>query len=276
MALWPVSGSTQSEPIDLFDGQDKMSESTITVEAESSGGDDDDFEPGNGIGGGFSLSFEQRDSSILVPATVDGTAGYFTFDTGASFTSITGSCARAAGVMPPKGAPMLTFSTANGQTQSPIGVVNSLRFGGRDHQGVTFGLCEGCPGGQYKGKPIIGLLGMNVIGRYRTSFDHSRGVIEMSPSSGYSNRWRDVEPFLDIQFARPVVARDTNGWEFTGTIHNRAPRAVRELTLECECAGVTGRDTVKVGARSKAKFKIVVKDPRCRLGFDRRVVDARW
>lgn len=231
--------------------------------------------PSANTGGGFTLPFEQRASSILVPATVEGRDVYFVFDTGATYTAISTTFAKSAGIMPRPGGPVATFQTANGPVKSPWGVVNNLRFGGRSHHNVTFGACDACPSGSYKGKEIIGLLGLNVIGRYRTSFDHSRGVIEMTPSGAYHNRWRDVEPFIEVAFDQPRIITKSASFLFTGLVKNSSPKTVRELTLECSCDGVTAREKIKIAPGTSTKFSILLTTPRCDQ-FDRQIVDARW
>lgn len=276
-----ASAAAQSGPIDLFEDQDKMQATTVQVESDGgpvveSGVSRSATYTGS-AGGGFTLSFERTGSTILVPVTVNGREVYFLFDTGASYTSISGGFARAAGLVPPKGAPAVVVSTANGHVTAPLGIIDSLVLGGRTHVGVTYGLCEGCPGGQYKGKPIVGLLGMNVIGRYRTSFDHGKGVIEMTPSDTYADRWRDIDPWLQIQIKSANPARKVAGWVIIFAVKNRSPRTIHKMTMEFWCQGGTrDRATRKVGAKRSEDFAFTIKDGDCQKGIQHEVLDARW
>lgn len=269
----------QDGVIDLFEGQSDMKATTVTLESSSG----PVIESGNargggytpGAGGGFTLNFERTGNTILVPATVNGRDAYFLFDTGASYTTLTGDFARTAGITPRKDYPSLTLQTANGLIRSKLGIIDALVLGGRAHDGVTFGVCDRCPTGTYKGKPIVGLLGMNVIGRYRTSFDHSKGVIEMAPSDGYLDRWRDIEPWVDVKF----TAHRVGGKERTllGWVENRSPRSIRQMTLEYWCkGGARGRADRSLGANKREKFSVTIGNGDCTTGYHGEVVSARW
>lgn len=268
--------------IDVFDDQASMSAAPIRVDAvtgSEEGGDSFDGDGGetSSFDGGFTLRFERTGTTILVPATVQGRAVYFVFDTGASYTTLSGAFAKSAGIFPGPKAPIVQFQTANGTSEAPLGVIDSLSFGGRSHSGVTYSVCDSCPAGVHKGKPVVGLLGMNLLGRYRTSFDHGAGVIEMSPSESYSDQWRDIQPFLDVKFGHTSIARNGRGWVLHGTVENRSPRKIQQMTLRHWCTGGTPSESSRsVGAGKKAKFEVLIKDGDCKAGFDGEVVNARW
>jgi hypothetical protein len=270
--VWAQDGKV----IDVFDGQSEMKTTSISVETTDGApiidSGDDDSGPAD-LGGGFVLNFEKNGSSILVPAQVNGQAAYFIFDTGATITTLPSAFAKSAGAGADSDAPRMRFQTANGPTSSRIGMIRNLMLGGRSHSGVTYSECNSCPAGRYKGKPIVGLLGMNVIGRYRTSFDHSRGVIEMSPSSGYSDRSSDIRPWL--RFKPSKLARNAKGWEMP--VVNRSPRRISQMTLKYSCSGGTPRESTKsVAAGGTVNFFVRPKDGNCRKGFDQKLVNARW
>ncbi len=273
----------QEAVIDVFEGQSEMKSTVVRVESTDgspiieSGSGDDDSDYGGDPEGGFTLRYEKRQSSILVPATVEGHAVYFIFDTGATYTTIDAGFAAKAGVTPKEGSPVGQSRTANGIVATRYGILSSLVLGGRNHGGVTFGMCANCPSGMHKGKPIVGLLGMNVIGRYRTSFDHSKGVIEMTPSSNYADRAADVDLWMDVEYKSFLL--DRNGKDFVahGVVRNRGRRTIRQVTVEFTCEGGTpATSTISVGAYATAKFRVVIKDGNCRAGTERSVINARW
>ena len=149
-------------------------------------------------------------------------------------------------------------------------------LGGRNHAGVSYTVCDNCPTGVYKGKPIVGLLGLNVINRYRVSIDNGSGKIEMFASASYSDRKRDIEPWL--QMGDVGAKPDGKGnYVTTVSVHNQAPRTISELTLVLTC---TNGNTVELGqksisAGSKAKFSKAVDASKCMgAGFD--IVGAKW
>ena len=263
--------------IDLFDDQGSMQATAIEVE---SGGDSSDFgsdaPESVGIGGGFMLKFERTGNTILVPAQVGSKSVYFIFDTGAAFTSLTSDIARQAGFYPGSDSPSITLTTANGPRAALLGVMRSLTFGGRRHSGVTFTILDE-RFGMYKGKPVVGLLGMNVIGRYQTNFDHGRGELLMRPAGDYSDRWRDISPFLQVRHDKTEAARGGKSVNVFVKATNRAPRTIDQLTFRVRCDdGTTTTDSKRrVAAGSTVTLKLNFAKA-CQNPSRPEVVDARW
>lgn len=276
----PAFAQEGAKTIDVFEDQDEMSSSAISVEGadgtaiDSSGAEWDGTTPTR-VDGGITIHYERNGSSILVPAKVEGKSVYFLFDTGATYTTLTGDFARRAGIAPKKDAPTMMGQTANGPRVSHVGLMNRLELGGRGHFGVTFTICDACPSGMYRGKPIVGLLGLNVIGRYRTSFDDAQGKLEMFPTAAYMDRSRDIKPWVRVQYGRSVHKGEV--FRFAFHVHNRAPRSIRSLKMKFSCAGgepVTM--TRKVGARQKVRVEQSIPTGRCPVGFDGEIVEAKW
>lgn len=265
--------------IDLFENQDSLPSGGITVESADGApivdGGEWDGSSSARVDGGITLTYERNGSSILVPAEVEGKSVYFVFDTGATYTTLTGKFAQSAGIQPKKGYPQSVVQTANGPAATQFGLINTLELGGRNHHGVTFNVCDQCPTGTYKGKPLVGLLGMNVIGRYVTSFDDARGVIDMMPSSRYDDRTRDVEPWL--QFVSGRSGRIGKALVIDETIRNLAPRRIRKLALRIVCAGGAPFEWSKaVGPGGSAKIKETIHSGDCSVAVDRQIVASSW
>ena len=183
------------------------------------------------------LKYVRRGRSILVEAKAQGRPVYFLLDTGASYTTLTPGFARRAGVTPGPDAPKMRMNTANGQRVARLGLLPRLELGGRSHHNVTFSTCPSC-GGRVPGsdRPVVGLLGMNVLRRYRMDMDDAHGLIELTPSLRYQERGPDIEPWLDVQprrFHDPQAKGGLGGIRVQ--VRNRSPRQVRGARVKLRC-----------------------------------------
>jgi clan AA aspartic protease (TIGR02281 family) len=270
--------SDGEKTIDLFEGQNEMSSSAISIEGADGSAIDTSTSGSTArarTDGGITIHYERNGASILVPAKVEGKGVYFLFDTGATYTTLNGAFARRAGIAPKKDYPKMMGQTANGPRTSRVGLINRLELGNRGHYGVTYTVCDACPSGMYRGKPIVGLLGLNVIGRYRTSFDDARGELKMFPTTAYADRNRDVKPWVRLKYGRSITENGT--FKFVLRVHNRAPRRIKNLKLRFSCAGgdpVT--ETVSVSAKGQQKVIGSIPSGKCPTGFQGDVVEARW
>src|SRR5690554_4541524 len=119
------------------------------------------------------LPFERLGSSILVKAKVQGRAVYFLLDTGATYSTLTPEFARDVGLTPADSGPKTMSRTANGMVERTFGMIPRLELGDRMHTKVSFTICESC-GGTGRDYPIVGLLGLSVLRRYRMTIDDKR------------------------------------------------------------------------------------------------------
>lgn len=253
--------------VEMFDGQNELPES-VGIQINSLDQGDASAVDSSG-GSGFSLHFDRDGSSMLVPATVQGQAVYFLFDTGATTTTLAAWFAKEVNLLPKSDYPAVEFQTANGPTVAQFGVIDRLVLGGRLHAGVTFSMCASCPGGTFKGKPIVGLLGLNVISRYRVSIDDGAGRIEMSPGTRYSDRTRDIMPWLVLEDFETTI--DTGRHKAFVRVRNIAPRRISEVTLVAKCADGTQIevDQKPIEAGAKTTFTKLIAPGDCRIvGFD--------
>lgn len=266
--------------LEMFEGQNDLPESNHTIQVESLDANAQassyDGESGTQVDGGITINFERDGTSILVPATVQGKPVYFMFDTGATTTTLSYAFAKSANILPARDNPVVTVQTANGPRQAQFGLMDRLVLGGRTHAGVTFTICNACPAGTYKGKPVVGLLGLNVINRYRISIDEGHGKIEMYPNTRFWNRSRDIEPWLEVDdyksFPDGARNRDTSV-----TIKNRAPRAIAELSLGLECSDgrVIQLGKKSIPAKGSATFKKSIELKGC-SGMKFQFDDHKW
>lgn len=248
--IFAFANSASAQMIDLFDDQDSMPERVVAVGEASAESGQEASAPG-----AITLTFERQNTSILVLASVRGKEAYFLFDTGATYTTLTSAFARSIGAMPPPGAPVITVETANGPAATQMGLIDQFTLGRRPHSGVSYLLCDACPSGTYKGKPVVGLLGRNVIGRYRYSIDEGTGKIVMHPSSNYNDRIRDVENWLQIEDSR-VGDMDRSGIRVIAMLRNHASKSVTDVEVVLNCGArefSLGRKSIP--SRSTRKFE---------------------
>lgn len=262
-----TSPALAQQEIDLFEGQDELPTKALSV-SDVSGqeflpsieGADSSAAPPQGT---ITIMFEKQDTSILVPVKIRGKDAYFLFDTGATYTTVSSAFAKSVGSLPPKDGPSLMLQTANGQRQAQMGILDNFSLGGRVHNGVSYVVCDSCPAGMYKGKPIVGLLGRNVIGRYRYSIDEGLGKITMIPATNYSDRIRDIENWLSIEKSG-VEKSEFERAKFVVELKNRAPKSITSVEVVLECTGneiSLGRTSIP--SRQTRKFESWIKYGEC-------------
>jgi clan AA aspartic protease (TIGR02281 family) len=118
------------------------------------------------------VAISMRGSNILTRGTINGRRDMvFVVDTGATYTSIPRGVARALGIEPPPGGPVVRLLTASGEVQAPILVLDTLRLGTAEERDVEAVILDlpGAQGGD------LGLLGLSFLGRYRVRIEREQG-----------------------------------------------------------------------------------------------------
>jgi clan AA aspartic protease (TIGR02281 family) len=225
----------------------------------------------------FSLDFERRGNSIFVRGSVEGRRVYFLFDTGATYTTLTPSIARKVGASPDKDAPTMRLRTANGTRSARVGIVARLMVGDQLHQGVSFTVCESCGGSRYRGAPVAGLLGLNVLRRYRYEIDSEAGRIEMAPAGDFDDRSADVRPWFTIDEIDVTIeqAVDKDAGTVAFTVRNRSDRRIDEATVVVDCKGSEETVSFSLGAGAEDRHEATLPDDDCRRPR-LRLRSARW
>lgn len=297
----------QAQVLDLFDEEVADSENMVEGDAERSddGGDNGDGEEGeeegeekeeedrpaviidrggnvdssDGEGQTIRLEYERRGQAILVPAKVGRHDAYFMFDTGASYTTMTSGFARQAGVYPRRSNPETRVQTAGGVQSTQFGLMDRFQLGGQRMENISFTLCDPCGGGVYKGKPIAGLLGLNILRRYRVSVDDSSGVIELVAHGEFNDQSADIEPWLEAELDEPES--DSGSSKISLQVRNHAPRQIEELEFDVQCVSFNGERsttrarTTRVRARSTVQISVDETRINCPM-VDAEVAGATW
>lgn len=178
-------------------------------------------------------------SSMLIEAKVQGRDVLFLVDTGASYTTLTPWFAKLIGASPPSDAPTASFQTAGGITAMPFGVMASLEFGGVTHRHVTFSMCKSCGDvdSSKRKRPIVGLLGMNVLGRYKMDMDGDK--LGLFKSTRYENRRADVSPWIALDSFEPGDEAVGGEWPITLKLENKSGRDIKGATVAVRCRVAT-------------------------------------
>ena len=122
-----------------------------------------------------SIQFQRRGDLIVVKATLNGKLPVsFVLDTGASYTTISQAAAQAAGIQLPENPTVLSFHTANGVIQAPLGTLRSMDIGGLELKDVTVAIHDVFPDAA-----IAGLVGQNFLSQFRLEIDGQGGLLNL-------------------------------------------------------------------------------------------------
>lgn len=145
----------------------------------------------------IALPYEGEGRRLSVPVVFDhGGRSVETFmmlDTGATYTTLPPKVLQQLGAMPTGDAPVLTLSTANGQRQAQVVLLDRIWLGHLALGGVAVTTCDDCAS-----QENAGLLGLNVAGGYNVTIDADRREVVLVPRRTF-NRRLDVRPFTDLK-----------------------------------------------------------------------------
>ncbi|TXD37074.1 hypothetical protein FRC98_10070 [Lujinxingia vulgaris] len=239
-----------------------------------------------GVGGSGSrsirLSFERNGASVLVPAKVGRIDVYFVLDTGASFTTLTAEVARQARVTPDATAPTTLMQTAGGVRQAQFGLMTALQLGQTTLRQVSYTLCDACGFGTYRDRPVAGLLGLNVLGRFQMNLDTAAGEVELSPNPDFRDQSADMRPWLTYQIKPHQVHLDRRSLprlavEVQNASHLQAQQVVVEFRCRLQDGSVERVRTrsITVPAKSTADTELAQSVSACR-GWQAELVEGFW
>lgn len=118
------------------------------------------------------IPYRDIGGQMHVDGRVNGVSVDFIVDTGASFVVIPREVAKQAGI-DTEGTARL--QTANGTMDAPVASIGHLTIGALHAEDVHAIVHDVDAAGR------VGLLGMNVLGAYRMTIDHARGLLLLEP-----------------------------------------------------------------------------------------------
>ena len=180
------------------------------------------------------LRYDGDDRSLRIHLDVDGPtfSELYTviLDTGATYSTLSAEALENIGVHIAPDAPWVELQTAGGLIEAPLALVDAIWLGEFPVEWVTVAICEAC-----SHPPVEGLLGLNVLQRFRVSIDHEDQEIELHPRPNDSNRRLDIGHWLKITGR---ITRSSDGnveLELRG--RNRARQAIRSAVININCTG---------------------------------------
>ncbi|MEE3328569.1 MAG: retropepsin-like aspartic protease [Myxococcota bacterium] len=182
----------------------------------------------------ITLTYDGDDRSLRIGVDIDGPdiSELYTviLDTGATYSTLSEEALENLGIPISPDAPWVELQTAGGIIEAPLALVDAVWLGDFPVEWVTVAVCEAC------GRPpVAGLLGLNVLQRFRVSIDHEEKKIELFPRRVDSNRRVDIGHWLDIHGR---ITQSSNGkvdLELRG--QNRARQAIRAAVINIDCSG---------------------------------------
>lgn len=180
------------------------------------------------------LRYDGDDRSLRIHIDVDGpsVSELYTviLDTGATYSTLSAEALENVGVHIAPDAPWVELQTAGGLIEAPLALVDAIWLGGFPVEWVTVAVCEAC-----SHPPVEGLLGLNVLQRFRVSIDHEDQEIELHPRPNDSNRRLDIGHWLKI---KGRITRSSDGnidLELHG--RNQARQAIGSAVININCSG---------------------------------------
>lgn len=219
------------------------------------------------------LPYEGSGHSLALPVQAGELDLTMLFDTGATLTTMNRATLRRLGVSVPADAPVLELRTANGPAQAPIVLLPRLWVGGVEVPGVTVGVCEPCADDE-----VVGLLGLNVTGRFLVTLDTARKEVSFAPRAGAEDRLLDVGPWLTLD-------ADLRAWpdgRVKAEIHaeNLATRAITAAEVALSCADDAARRWVKplgaIKAGERATREVALEGAEDCAAWKVALASARW
>lgn len=177
------------------------------------------------------LPYEGEGRRLVVPVVFEHQGRtvetFMMLDTGATYTTLPSALLGLLGARPERDAPRLMLTTANGERNAEVTLVDTVWLGDLAVPGVAITPCEDCAG-----EGASGLLGLNVASGFNVSIDADRREVSFQRRARF-DRHLDIRPFvgLDARFMRYPDDRV----QVTLDLDNRAPYAIGRAVTRVAC-----------------------------------------
>ncbi|MAI80338.1 MAG: hypothetical protein CL917_15425 [Deltaproteobacteria bacterium] len=202
------------------------------------------------------LRYTGDNRRLQIPVDVDGpriSERYaMILDTGATYSTLSARALENIGIEIRPDAPWVQLQTAGGVIEAPLALVDAVWLGDVPVEWVTVAVCEACgiP-------PLSGLVGLNVLQRFRVSIDHENKNIELYRRQRDIDRRLDISHWLDIEGRLTQSSDGRLSLELRGT--NRSRQAIRAAVIDLDCSG-TGfaieLDHIPAGSESYTQVEL--------------------
>ncbi len=145
------------------------------------------------------LPYEGEGRTLAVQVGLEGNKGvsvdrWLLFDTGATLTTLDRTTLATLGVEVRTDAPEVTVRTAAGERRTRLALLDRVWVAGMEVEGVTVSVCDACADDE-----TVGLLGLNVSGRFRVTVDTAREELVLEPRVDLVDRSVDIAPWLALE-----------------------------------------------------------------------------
>jgi len=148
-------------------------------------------------------------------------------DTGATYTTLSREVLEQLGVTPKDSDPIIKFTTANGEREAGLVLLDRVWLGDLRVDGVAVATCDDCAGGDN-----AGLLGLNVASGFNLSIDADRREVVFTRRTRF-DRQLDIRHFIDLD---ATFTRTSSGRvEADVRLENRSPRTIEKATAAVRC-----------------------------------------
>lgn len=220
------------------------------------------------------LPYEGEGRALTVPVAIE-TQGrpaidrWFIFDTGATITTLDRATLDTLGIALDPDAPELEVRTAGGERTTRLALVDRLWIGGMEVEGVTVSVCDECADDE-----TVGLLGLNVTGRFKVTVDHGRQELVLEPRPDHEDRSVDVAPWLELD---AVATRWEDGRiEVEVRGHNKSPRLIDRATVGIRCSDTWVAELYNVPPKGTASTVVSLPVGADCEGYAIALEAARW
>lgn len=220
------------------------------------------------------LPFEGEGRTLAIPVTVEGPEGaerdvWMLFDTGATLTTLDLATLAQLGVSVPPDAPEVTVHTAGGERRTRLAMLERVWIGGMEVDGVTVSVCDDCVG-----EHAVGLLGLNVSGRFLATVDHRRQELLLQPQPDKGDRALDIGHWLEL--GATATRWPDERIEVQVRAKNRSTRRVEraDVAIACEQSWVAVLTDIEPGATATSLVSLPA-GTKCD-GYTVRLAHADW
>jgi clan AA aspartic protease (TIGR02281 family) len=226
----------------------------------------------DGVPDGVVLPFEGQGRTMAIPVTFEGREEsherWMLFDTGATLTTLNARTLAELGLAVPADAPSVSLRTAAGQQAASVVFIERLWVGGLLVEGVTVAVCEACADDE-----TVGLLGLNVSGRFRVTVDAAARTLVLQPREA-PDHGVDLSPWLSVEAT--AVHWSDGRIEVELSVESQIDRTVSEVTIEIRCEQTFAAQLREIPPKGRAEATVSLPLGVSCDGYSVAMTEGRW
>jgi hypothetical protein len=221
------------------------------------------------------LPYRTDDNSLVVPVDLQGPEGavlstWMTYDTGATLTTVDRATLSSLGIAIPRDNPVIELRTASGVRSARLALIDTIWVGGFEVPGVTVSICEECTS-----QTSVGLLGLNVTGRFQVVVDHGSEALVLQPRLDRPDQVSDISPWVEV--TGRVKERSNGELIVDVDLDNRSRRPVEQAIVHVRCGDTWPVDIYDIPARGTGSARVQLDGkPSCDGRYELELKRAWW